>query len=142
MPILRQKIKVCSYILGNITKYSRSFSICYNEILKFEYNFNIEIEKVNATVVSKLYEYSHDNILIKETEITNATKLTLDVETVYFIIYETKIDKNNESYLNKITVQHSDFENIYKYVIQKFDTNSFATYQLMLINSYIYNPCF
>ncbi len=126
--------------LGNITKYSRNFSIYYNEILKFEYNFNIEIEKVNATVVYKLYEYSHDKILIKETEITNATTLTLDVDTVYFIIYETKIDKNNESYLNKITVQHSDFDNIYNYVIQKFDTNSFATYQLVLINSYIYNP--
>lgn len=36
---------------------------------------------------------------------------------------------------NKITVQHNDFDNICNYSIQKFDTNPFATYQLVLVNS-------
>lgn len=123
--------------LGNLSKYSRNFSIYYNEILKFEYNFNIEVEKVNEVISSKLYEYNLDNVLIKETVLTNIDELTLDLDTIYFIIIETKKDKNNNGYLNKITVQHDDFDNIYNYMIQKFYNNIFAGHQVISINSYI-----
>ena len=69
--------------------------------------------------------------------LTNIEELTSELDTIYFIIIETKKDKNNTGYLNKITVQHNDFDNIYNYMIQKFNNNIFAGYQVISINSYI-----
>ncbi len=122
---------------SSFKKLKEEFKIEYNEILKREYNFTIEIEKANNIINSIIYEYDLNNNLLKETDLSNIDNFTLNIDTLFFIIVETKTNSYEQSYLSKKVVQHNEFDELYMYVTPDFGIGSFATPKTIIINSHI-----
>jgi transcriptional regulator with XRE-family HTH domain len=108
-----------------------------NEIVSQDISFNIKLMFLDSINSVDLYQYSESYDLISSDSMGLDDVISLNSETLYFIIRETYEDINGNLYIKKRTVHQNDFTNLFVYEFKLFDVNIFAYRGSMRIDTYI-----
>jgi len=108
-----------------------------NNIVPQDISFNLKLSFIDSINSVELYQYNESYDLISSESIDIDDVISLNSETLYFIIRETYEDILGESYIKKRVVHQNDFTKFFLYEFKAFEDNVFADRYSGRIDTYI-----
>jgi transcriptional regulator with XRE-family HTH domain len=108
-----------------------------NDIVPQDISFNLKLSFIDYINSVEVYQYNESYNLISSEFIDSEDVISLNSETLYFIIRETFEDINGDLYIKKTVVHPNDFTNFFFYEFKVFEDNVFADRYSAKINTYI-----
>lgn len=114
-----------------------SLEVPSNDRVPYDLNWSFTLLVINELKQVDIYQYSESFSFITSHEIIMDQQLSLDSETLYFIIRETFETIDNQPYIIKTKVHVNDFQRRYLYQFRIFEESVFATRRVFIIDTMI-----
>lgn len=97
-----------------------------------KYSFEFNYIWIDTLLEMKIMEYDIEGNLIVETNYNNEEEYTINENTLYLVIEEKLIDKNEIIYFNREIIFNEEINNTYYYVLKKVNEHHLATNTLII----------
>lgn len=97
-----------------------------------KYSFEFNYIWIDTLLEMKIMEYDIEGNLIVETNYNNEEEYTINENTLYLVIEEKLIDKNEIIYFNREIIFNEEINNTYYYVLKNVNEHHLATNTLII----------